>query len=111
LLEHAIAYLHEFRVRFHVGLQILLDRIYRQSPKCAWVMSDAMYKMVRRAKDNNNHPLISVVDGKEILMGKRALVSPSMPSYNPSIGSAKGDQVFTPYVLRRARLDARYVFQ
>ena len=23
LLEHAIAYLHEFRVRFHVGLQFL----------------------------------------------------------------------------------------
>jgi len=26
LLEHAIAYLHEFRVRFNVGMQILLPR-------------------------------------------------------------------------------------
>jgi HK97 family phage major capsid protein len=67
-----------------------LDRIYRQSPKCGWVMSDSTYRMARKAKDSNNRPLISVVDGQEILMGKRVLVSPSMPSYNPSIGSCKG---------------------
>ena len=67
-----------------------LDRVYRQSPKCAWVMNDSTYRMVRKAKDSNNRPLISVVDGNEILMGKRLLVSPSMPAYNPSIGSCKG---------------------
>lgn len=67
-----------------------LNSVYRNSPKCAWVMSDSTYRMVRKAKDSSNRPLISVVDGQEILMGKRLLVSPSMPTYNPSIGSCKG---------------------
>jgi HK97 family phage major capsid protein len=67
-----------------------LNPIYRNSPKAAWVMADSTYKMVRKAKDSSNRPLISVVDGQEILMGKRVLVSPSMVTFNPSLGSAKG---------------------
>jgi HK97 family phage major capsid protein len=67
-----------------------LNPVYRNSPKCAWVMSDSTYRMARKAKDSSNRPLISVVDGQEILMGKRVLVSPTMPTYNPSIGSCKG---------------------
>jgi HK97 family phage major capsid protein len=67
-----------------------LNPVYRNSPKCAFVMSDATYKLVRKAKDNNNRPLINVVDDKEMLMGKPVVIAPSMPSHNPSISGAKG---------------------
>jgi HK97 family phage major capsid protein len=62
--------------------------IYRNAPKCAWVMSDTTYKAVRQARDANGRPLINMVDDREMLMGKPVRISPSMPSYNASTGAA-----------------------
>jgi HK97 family phage major capsid protein len=78
-----------------------LNPVYRNALKCAWVMADSTYRMVRKAKDSSNRPLISVVDGQEILMGKRVVVSPSMVTSNPSIpvrGIIFGD--LSHYVVR-----------
>jgi HK97 family phage major capsid protein len=68
-----------------------VNRIYRNSPKCAWVMNDATYQLVRAAKDGNQRPLINVQDDFELLMGKKLLVSPSMPSGAGSKGIVFGD--------------------
>jgi HK97 family phage major capsid protein len=61
-----------------------VDRIYRVSDKCAWVMNDTTYKQVRRAVDNNGRPLINIRKDKEEIMGKPVLVSPSMPAFAAS---------------------------
>lgn len=62
-----------------------VNRFYRQSPKCAWVFNDATYQKIRKAKDTANQPLISIVDGREVLMGKPVLVSPSLLSTGSGI--------------------------
>ncbi|MGA8429498.1 MAG: phage major capsid protein [Candidatus Sulfotelmatobacter sp.] len=63
-----------------------VNAIYRASPKCAWLMNDASYKLVRKAKDSNNRPLLSMVDDKLVLLGKPVHISPSLPTYNASLG-------------------------
>lgn len=68
-----------------------VDRVYRQSPKCAWVMNDAVYEMVRKAKDSNNRPLINVIGDVELLHGKPILIEPNMPSTAGSKGIVFGD--------------------
>lgn len=68
-----------------------VNRIYRNSPKCAWVVNDATYQLIRAAKDGNQRPLINVQDDCECLMGKKLLVSPSMPSGAGSKGVVFGD--------------------
>jgi HK97 family phage major capsid protein len=68
-----------------------VNRIYRNSPKCAWVMNDLTYQLVRAAKDTNGRPLIDMQDDCECLMGKPILVSPSMPFGVGSKGIVFGD--------------------
>jgi HK97 family phage major capsid protein len=68
-----------------------VNRIYRNSPKCAWVMNDVTYQLVRAAKDGNQRPLIDMQDDCECLMGKPILVSPSMPFLPGSKGIVFGD--------------------
>jgi len=68
-----------------------VNRAYRNSPKCAWVISDAVYQMIRVAKDTNSRPLLNMVEDKELLFGKRVLIAPSMPSAAGSKGIAFGD--------------------
>lgn len=55
-----------------------VDRFYRASKKCAWLMSDAAYKKVRLATDNQGRPLLDVQDDKEELLGKPVYVSPGL---------------------------------
>jgi|SRR5208282_1330846 len=64
-----------------------VNRFHRASPKCAWLMSDSSYELVHKAKDTVGNPLLKVIKDKEVLMGKPVLVSPSLPSYNPSLGT------------------------
>ncbi len=64
-----------------------VNRFHRAAPKCAWLMNDAVYQMTRKAIDGNGRPLISVVKDEEVLMGKPIYVSPSLPAYNPSLGT------------------------
>jgi HK97 family phage major capsid protein len=68
-----------------------VNRAYRNSPKCAWVISDAVYQMIRVAKDTNSRPLLNMVDDQERLMGKRVLISPSVPAAAGSKGIIFGD--------------------
>jgi HK97 family phage major capsid protein len=55
-----------------------LPRVHRNNPKCAWVMSDAVYKLVRLAVDGSGRPLLNISEDGEKLFGKKVLVSPSM---------------------------------
>jgi HK97 family phage major capsid protein len=64
-----------------------VNSIYRKMPKCAWLFSDASYQQVRNAVDGNGRPLINVVDDRELLMGKPIYISPTLPAYNPSLGT------------------------
>ncbi|HZV89565.1 MAG TPA: phage major capsid protein [Candidatus Binatus sp.] len=56
-----------------------LNRAYRVSPKCAWVMHDTTYQQIVALKDANSRPLLGIRDDAETLFGKRVLISPDMP--------------------------------
>jgi HK97 family phage major capsid protein len=62
-----------------------VNKIYRASSKCAWLMDDPTYKLVRNAVDDQHRPLINVVDDKETILGKPVYVTPSL-TVSPSIG-------------------------
>jgi len=68
-----------------------VDRVYRASKKCAWVMNDVTYTQVRNAVDNSGRPLLDMAEDKEELFGKPVLISPSMPSGPGSQGIVFGD--------------------
>ena len=55
-----------------------VNRIFRQSPKCAFVMNDSTYLLARSAVDNAGRPLLSIENDEEKILGKRVLVSPSV---------------------------------
>jgi len=74
-----------------VEIYFSVNRIYRMAPKCAWVMADETFQLVRSAVDNNGRPLISVENDVETLMGQPVLVSPSMPWGGGSKGIVFGD--------------------
>lgn len=62
-----------------------VDPFYRAQPKCAWLVTDAVHKQIRKAKDTGGRPLINIVNGAEFLMGKPLYISPSLPAYNASV--------------------------
>jgi HK97 family phage major capsid protein len=64
-----------------------VDAFYRNSPKCAFLMNDAAAKIVRKLVDDQHRPLVNLQDGLEYLMGRRLLISPSLPGYNASLGT------------------------
>jgi len=64
-----------------------VDPVYRGSAKCAWLMNDAAYELVRKAKDSNNRPLISVESGINKLYGKPVYTCPSLPTTAGTAGS------------------------
>jgi len=64
-----------------------VDRYHRANPKAAWCMSDAVYQLARRATDSVGNPLIKICHDEETIMGKRVYVCPSLPLYNPSLGT------------------------
>jgi len=78
-----------------------LNRAYRNSPKCAWVLSDSTYELVRNAKDSSNRPLLSMSEDGERLMGKKVLIAPSMPSAAGSKAIVFGD--LAQYIVRIAK--------
>jgi HK97 family phage major capsid protein len=63
-----------------------VNAIYRESPKCAWLMNDAAYKLARNATDSSGRPLLDISTGRTFLLGKPVYISPSLPSYNASLG-------------------------
>jgi HK97 family phage major capsid protein len=64
-----------------------VNRIYRNSQKCAWLVSDAVEKKIRNAKDTSNRPLFPTSDGVLQVFGKPVYVCPSLPNYNASLGT------------------------
>ena len=64
-----------------------VNRYHRASPKCAWLMNDGVYQMARKAVDSVGNPLLKVHKDKEMIMGKPVYVCPSLPAYNPSLGT------------------------
>jgi len=76
-----------------------VNRAYRVSPKCAWLMHDTTYKQIRGLVDTANaRPLLDIVDDKELLFGKRILISPDMPTAGGSKTLCFGD--FGQYQVR-----------
>jgi HK97 family phage major capsid protein len=84
------------------GIFFSVDRTYRASPKCRWVMNDATYKLVRQATDSNGRPLIDIDDDAETILGKRVLISPSMPTGSGSKGIVFGD--LSHFVVRLSKM-------
>jgi HK97 family phage major capsid protein len=68
-----------------------VNKLYRESEKRAWLMSDATYKKVRNAKDSSNRPLFPLTDDKLVILGKPVYVCPSLPSAAGSKGIVFGD--------------------
>ncbi len=64
-----------------------VNRIYRNSPKCAFLVSDVVEKQLRNAKDTSNRPLFPTSDGVLQVFGKPVYVCPSLPLYNASLGT------------------------
>jgi HK97 family phage major capsid protein len=79
-----------------------LNKVYRNSPKCAWVVNDGVYKMIRKAKDASGRPLLSVERDDEILMGKKLLVSPTLSANAGDKGIIFGD--LSHFVVRLSAL-------
>lgn len=71
-----------------------MNRVYRNSPKCAWVMSDESYQRIQQAIDNAGRPLINAVGDQELLYGKKILIAPDFPSSGGSPYVASGKIVF-----------------
>lgn len=67
-----------------------LNRVYRNSPKCAWAMNEQTIEKLRLAKDSMLRPLINTADGVETLFGKKILSCPSIPGLLQDSGIAPG---------------------
>jgi HK97 family phage major capsid protein len=80
-----------------------VDRFYRSQPKCAWLMNDTVYQMVRKSVDSVNRPLLQVIGDEEMLLGKPVHVSPSLTSGHGAI--VFGD--LSHYVVRINKLAVR----
>jgi HK97 family phage major capsid protein len=79
-----------------------VNRAYRVSPKCAWLMNDTTYNAILGLKDaTTNRPLVNITEDQEKLFGKRILVSPDMPTAAGSKAVLFGD--LGQYVVRVAR--------
>ena len=57
-----------------------VNRAYRVSPKCAWLMHDTTYEQILALKDANGRPLLGIREDEEKLFGKKVLISPDMPT-------------------------------
>lgn len=64
-----------------------VNKIYRDAPKAAWLVSDSVHKMIANTKDQNDRPLFPIVAGVTYVLGKPVYVCPSLPAYNPSLGT------------------------
>lgn len=68
-----------------------LNRAYRASPKCRWVMNDSTYALARKALTAGGYPLFGPGEDTEMIFGKKVLISPTMPSTAGSKGIIFGD--------------------
>jgi HK97 family phage major capsid protein len=64
-----------------------IDHVYRNSPKCAWLVTDAIEKQIRNLKDSTGRPLYKMEDDVLKIFGKPVYTAPDLPLYNPSLGT------------------------
>jgi len=64
-----------------------IDHVYRNSPKCAWLVTDAIEKQLRGLKDDSHRPLFPIENGLLSVFGKPVYVAPDLPAYNASLGT------------------------
>ena len=64
-----------------------MNRFYRRSPKCAWLVDDGRYKLLRQAVDGAQRPLLSVEGDNEMLFGKPVYFCPSLATGQLSLGN------------------------
>ena len=64
-----------------------VNRFHRSNSKCAWLLTDSVYQLARKATDTVGNPLLKVIKDEETIMGKPVLVCPSLPEYNASLGT------------------------
>jgi HK97 family phage major capsid protein len=69
-----------FKFNDFTKIYFKVNRAYRASKKCAWLMSDSAYQAVLQATDNSGRPLLNQVNDKELLLGKRVYICPSLPA-------------------------------
>jgi HK97 family phage major capsid protein len=72
-------------------LYFSVNRAYRVSPKCAWLMNDVTYQNILGIHDTAGRPLVNITEDSEKLFGKRILISPDMPVTVGTKGLAFGD--------------------
>jgi HK97 family phage major capsid protein len=61
-----------------------VNRIYRSSPKCAWLMPDSVYQAIRNSTDDSGRKLLSMHDDDEVLLGKKIYIVPDLPAVGGS---------------------------
>ena len=66
-----------------------VNPIYRNAPKCAWLVNDAVHKQLANAKDGNQRPLFQSKEGVLQVFDKPVHICPSLPAYNASLGTQK----------------------
>jgi HK97 family phage major capsid protein len=64
-----------------------VNKAYRESSKAAWLVNDAVAKMISNCVDDQHRPLFPVIDGVARILGKPVYVCPSLPAYNSSLGT------------------------
>lgn len=64
-----------------------VNKIYRDSEKAAWLVTDAVHKMIAECVDDNHRPIFPVVNGVTYVLGKPVYVAPSLPAFNSSLGT------------------------
>lgn len=72
-----------------VNIYYSLNKAYRNSPKCAWLMDDTSAKYLANAQDSSNRPLIDVQAGYRTLMGKPIYICPSLSGSASPIAPGK----------------------
>lgn len=85
-----------------------VNRIYRASKACAWLMNDATYQWVRTLSDKQARPLLEIRKDKEMLMGKPVLICPSLPgAWTNESPSTNGKIIFgdmSRFIVRTSQL-------
>ena len=80
-----------------------VSEAYRKSPSCGWLVNDATLQYLSKLLDKMGRPVLSVIDGRNTIMGKPVYNSPSMPD----MGASKVSVIFGDfsYVVVRNAVD------
>jgi HK97 family phage major capsid protein len=62
-----------------------VNRVYRSSPKCGWLMSDSVYERVRNSTDNNGRPILDFLEDRETILGRPVYISPTLGQVGGSL--------------------------